>query len=157
MFFNQKTIHRIYEDGGSYNLAFFLPQILYCFIIAYFLSTIIKYIFLSERNIIEIKKEKIYENATNKVKKVKRKIVIKYIIFFIASIIFIVLFWYYLSSFGAVYKNSQFYLIKNTFISFMVGLLYPFIINFLPGILRYISLNNKIMILYKISKFCQYL
>ena len=106
---------------------------------------------------IEIKKQKIYENATNKVKKVKRKIVIKYIIFFISSIIFIVLFWYYLSSFGAVYKNSQFYLIKNTFISFTLSLLYPFIINFLPGILRYISLNNKKMILYKISQFCQYL
>ena len=29
LFFNQKTIHQIYEDGGSYNFVYFLPQILY--------------------------------------------------------------------------------------------------------------------------------
>ena len=157
LFFNQSTIHQIYEDGGSYNLAYFLPQILYSFIIAHILSSIIKFVFLSERNIIEIKKQNLFESAKSKVRKVKRKIVIKYIIFFVAGIAFIVLFWYYLSSFGAVYRNSQVYLIKNTFISFLAGLLYPFIINILPGILRIISLNKKKKIMFKISKFFQYL
>ena len=49
----------------------------------------------------------------------------------------------YLSSFGAVYQNSQFYLIKNILISFGFSLGYLFVINILPGILRIYSLKKK--------------
>ena len=160
LFFNENTIHKIYEDGGSYNLMYLLPHILYSFVISHIFSTIIKYAFLSERSVIEIKKEKNLQDAKNKVEKVKRNIVIKYIIFFVAGILFLVFFWYYLSSFGAVYQNSQFYLIKNTFISYAVSLIYPFIINILPAIFRNCSLNDKNQnkeILFKISKFLQYI
>jgi hypothetical protein len=160
LFFNENTIHKIYEDGGSYNLMYLLPHILYSFVISHIFSTIIKYAFLSERSVIEIKKEKNLQDAKNKVEKVKRNIVIKYIIFFVSGILFLVFFWYYLSSFGAVYQNSQFYLIKNTFISYAVSLIYPFIINILPAIFRNCSLNDKNQnkeILFKISKFLQYI
>ena len=158
MFFNQKTIHQIYEDGGSYNLAYFLPQILYSFIIAHILSSIIKFVFLSERNIIEIKKQNLFESAKSKVRKVKRKIVIKYIIFFVAGILFLIFFWYYLSSFGAVYQNSQIYLIKNVLISFGLSFLFPFIFYIIPPILRMISLKSRQMEkIYIISKIIQFL
>ena len=106
------------------------------------------------------KKREKFTRCKIKVEKVKRNIVIKYIIFFVAGILFLVLFWYYLSSFGAVYQNSQFYLIKNTFISYAVSLIYPFIINILPAIFRNCSLNDKNQnkeILFKISKFLQYI
>ena len=159
-FFNKETIHQIYEDGGSYNFLYFLPQILLSFIISYFFSSIIKYIFVSEKNIIEIKKEQNLQKAKNKGKKVKRIIIIKYIIFFVVGIVFLLFFWYYLSSFCAVYQNSQIILIKNAFISFAVSLIYPFIINILPGIVRICSLNDKKKKrenLYKISKFLQIL
>ena len=99
------------------------------------------------------------EEAKNKVDKVKRGLIIKYITFFVTGILFLILFWYYLSSFCAVYKNSQVILIKNTFLSFLVSLLYPFIINILPGIFRIPSLgnNNDKELFYKISKFIQLL
>ena len=159
LFFNDSTIHKIYEDGGSYNIVYFLPQIIYSFIISHFFSTVLKYIFVSERSIVEIKKEPLLEEAKNKVDKVKRGLIIKYITFFVTGILFLILFWYYLSSFCAVYKNSQVILIKNTFLSFLVSLLYPFIINILPGIFRIPSLgnNNDKELFYKISKFIQLL
>ena len=182
LFFNEATIHKIYEDEGSYNFGYLLPQILYSFVISHifttiikfaFLSqilysfvishiftTIIKFAFLSERNIMEIKREKVLQNAKEKVEKVKRNIIIKYIIFFVAGILFLIFFWYYLSSFGAVYQNSQIYLIKNTFISLAVGLLYPFIINIIPATLRICSLNDKNQnkeMLFKISKYLQFI
>ena len=34
LFFNKKTIHQIYKDKGEYNLIYFLPQIIYSFIIS---------------------------------------------------------------------------------------------------------------------------
>ena len=80
---------------------------------------------------------------------------IKYILYFPIGFIILVFLWYYLSSFGAVYQNTQVYLIKNTIISFCLSFLYPFAINLLPGILRNYALNDKNKkkeFLYEISK-----
>ena len=69
---------------------------------------------------------------------------------------FLLLFWFYLSSFCAVYQNTQIFLIINTFISMMISFLYPMIINFLPAFLRNFSLksnNNNSM--YKASQIIQ--
>ena len=57
-------------------------------------------------------------------------------IFFILNFILLVLFWYYLTCFNAIYENTQVYLIENTFISFAFSLFYPFVINLLPMIIR---------------------
>ena len=148
------------QDGGDYNFSYFLKPIILSFIFAHFLSLIIKYIFLSERNLLEIKKEKKLDKSIEKIDKVKRIIIIKYIIFFVVGVLLLIFFWYYLSSFGAVYHNSQKYLLKNTIFSFIISLLYPFIINLLPGIFRVNSLkdtNKSKECLYKISKLIQFI
>ena len=158
LFFDEKTIHKIYEDKGIYNFIYLAPYILYSFIISHTLSVIIKYIFLSDRNLYEIKSQKTYRKANNKVSKVKRCLIIKYICFFVLSYIFLSFFWYYLSSFGAVYQNTQIYVIENTFISFVFSFIYPFPINTIPALLRIYSLKESNRELcYKISKYIQYI
>ena len=156
-FFNDSTIHQIYKDKGAYNLSYFMPQIIYSFIISYFIMLLIKYSSLSQRNLIEVKNEDNIDKAKDKVTKTKRCLIIKYILFYIFSFIYLTLFWYYLSSFCAVYQNSQVYLIINTFISFGLYLLYPFIYNLLPCFIRIYSLkkNIKNVCIFKISKFLQ--
>ena len=60
--------------------------------------------------------------------------------------------------FGAIYRNTQFHLLIDTLISFGLSLLYPFIINLLPGLFRIPSLSNhknKKECLYKFSKILQ--
>ena len=158
LFFDEPTIHNIYEEQGFYNFIYLVPHIFYSFTISQILNTIIKYIFLSERNICKIKNEKKIQKIYDIIDKVKKCLVIKYIYFFCLGLIFLLFFWYYLSSFGAVYQNTQIYLIKNTIISFGVSLIYPFIINIIPSILRIYALkrNNK-ECLYKASKFIQYI
>ena len=80
------------------------------------------------------------------------------IIFFIISFLFLLFFWYYLGCFGAVYKNTQIYLLKDTLINFGFSLIYPFILNLFPGILRIPSLKNKNKeIIYKISLYIQFI
>ena len=74
---------------------------------------------------------------------VKRKLCLKCIIFFISGLMFLVFFWMLLSSFGAVYQNTQIFILKNTLISFAIDLLYPFIFNIFPGLFRIYSLNSK--------------
>ena len=83
---------------------------------------------------------------------------IKFTIFFILNFIMLILFWYYLTCFNAIYRNTQVYLIENTCISFGISFFYPFIINILPMIIRISSINslkkNK-RYKYKISQFLQ--
>ena len=154
-FFNYTIIHKIYENGGDYNLS---PQIIYSFIISYYINNIIKYLTLSEKNLLELKQEKTIKSAKDKVSKVERCLIIKNIIYFVFSFVFFLFFWYYLSSFCAVYQNSQKHLIINTFISFLLGLIIPFVINLVPVVLRRYSLNlNNRECIYKFSKILQIL
>ena len=119
---------------------------------------LIKYVALSERNLEEIRNEKTVYKANNKIDKIKRCLFIKYICFYIIGLAFLLFCWYYLSSFGAVFQNTQKYLIENTLISLGMSFLYPFFINLFPGILRNISLkdHNKSCMM-KASKIIQYI
>ena len=45
--------------------------------------------------------------------------------------------------FGAVYPNTQLYLLKDTLLSFAGTLIKPFLINLLPGFFRIPVLTNR--------------
>ena len=155
-FFNDKVIHKIYKDEGNYNLIYFIPFIFYSFIISHFIYVLIKYFSLSESNICEINYISNNKKSDGVVQKIKRCIIIKYILFYTLSIIFLSFFWYSLSSFSAVFQNTQKYLIMNTMISFCFSLIYPFIINLIPSFLRLYSLQNpKRECIYKINRYVQ--
>ena len=159
-FFDDKTIHKIYTDKGKYNFSFFIPKIFISFACSYIISLIIKYLFLSERNLLNIKKQTSIQEAEEIAQKEKKNITIKYFIFFILGISFEFFFWYLLSSFGAVYKNTQIIIFENTLICFTIALIYPFFINIFPSILRIHSLNTTMQkneFMYKLSKILQLL
>jgi len=154
-FFDEKVIHKIYKEEGIYNFIYLIPFILYSFIISHFIFIIVKYFSLSEKNICEVRYICI-RKSDNSIYKVKRCITIKYICFYILGLLFLLLFWLSLASFGAVYQNTQVFLIKNTLISFVFSLIYPFIINFIPCFFRIYSLkkSNRECI-YKINNIIQ--
>ena len=154
-FFNDTTIHMIYINKGSYNFKYFLPKIIYSLLIASIIIVIIKRLSSTQQNILEIKNEKNRYKLKGKVLIVLKCIIIKFICFFVFSIFFLILFWYYLSSFCAVYKNTQKILIKNTLISYFISLIYPFIFWILPGIFRIPALKGAGECFYKISQILQ--
>ena len=159
-FFDDDMLHKIYELGGKYDFMYFIPKIAISFGISYVISTIIRIIFLSERNIIRIRMQPILSIAYDISNKEKRNLVIKYTIFFILGLIFLVFFWMLLSSFGAVYQNTQMFIFKNALISFAISLVYPIFIIIFPCIFRILSLNSETknnVGMYKISKFLQIL
>ena len=158
LFYTDSTMHEIYEESGKFNFIYHIPQILYSTIISSSINIIIKTLSLSEKNILEIKKEKKINDLKNKIIKVLKCLKIKFTFFFILSFIFLVLFWYYLSCFCAVYKNTQIHLLKDTLLSFCLSLLYPFGLNLIPGFFRIPSLkdvNKNKICLYRISKIIQ--
>ena len=153
LFFNDSAIHTIYEDKGSFNFIYQIPQIIYSTLIISLINAIINYFGLIEKNILSLKEK---TDSIKAKSKLLDNLVFKFIIFFFILYSFSLLFWYYLSCLCAVYKNSQIHFLKNTLISFGLSLIYPLGINLLPGIFRIASLKSKNrMCMYQISKFFQ--
>ena len=158
LFFTDNTMHKIYEDHGQFNFIFLIPQILYSTIISSFITIIIKYLSLSEKNIIDIKNIKTYKESIDKADNLKKCLFKKFIVYFILCFLLLDLFWYYLTLFCAVYKNTQIYLIKDTMISFGTSMIYPFGLYLLPCFFRLPALKGNKKnhnILYNISKIIQ--
>ena len=152
-------MHQIYEDKGKYNFEYQLPKILYSALFSsLILRIILQTLVVTDKDIIQVKLQQTKEMAI-KMKKEKLKCMkIKFSIFFILNFILLGLFWYYLTAFNAIYKNTQIYLIENTFISFSFSLFYPFIINIFPMIIRMCSLhssNKDQKYFYKVSQIIQ--
>ena len=135
-FFSDKTMNKINEDKGAFDILFQIPQILYSSLISSVINIILKQLSLSERQILSIKQEKNFKVAQKKSNQIRKYIKIKLAIFFIFSLLLIFFFWYFISSFCAVYKNTQMILIKDTLISFGLSMLYPFGLNLIPGMFR---------------------
>ena len=129
-------MNKINEDNGEYNFLFQIPQILYSTLVSSVINMILKTLSLSEKQILMIKSEKDYLISQMKSNKIKTCLKIKLISFFILSFILMIFFWYFISSFCAVYKNTQIILIEDTLVSFALSMIYPFGLNLLPGIFR---------------------
>ena len=159
LFFNDSNMHQIYKDEGKYNIGYQLPFIfLSTFLSIVILRMILILLVLTDKNIFEIKCQETLQKANILKKTTLRNILIKFTIFFVLNLLILISFWYYLTCWNAVYENTQIYLIKNTLISFAISLIYPFIINIIPVILRQQSLKQKKKkYLYDVSKIAQLL
>jgi hypothetical protein len=73
--------------------------------------------------------------------KKKKCLKIKFILFFVLSFLILLFFWYYISCFCFVYKNTQIHVLNDSLISFVFSMIYPFVLCFLPGIFRIPSLR----------------
>ena len=150
-FFSDESMHKVYINNGAFNIILQIPQILYSTLVSSVINLILKSLSLSQKNILAIKKAKNRQIAMKKAKREKHFLQKKFIIFFILSFFLILFFWYFISCFCAVYKNTQTILIKDTLFSFGLSMLYPIGLNLLPGILRIPSLKSK-----KKDKKCMY-
>ena len=97
-------------------------------------------------------------NVDEESQKLSKKIFIKFTFFYMISFIILIFFWFYLSCFCIVYKNTQIYLIKDTLIGFGTSFITPFHICLLPGLFRIPALKSKNKkYLYGLSKLIQML
>ena len=158
LFFSDKTMHQIYEDEGSFNFVYQLPQIAYSSLISSIINILLKILALSQGLILDFKRQKEKKDLEKREKALDDKLKFKFILYFLLNTILLLFFWYYISMFCAIYVNTQLHLIKDTLISFGLSLFYPFGINLIAGIFRIPSLSNtknKRSYLYNLSKFIQ--
>ena len=143
LFFDESNLHQIYEDKGKFNMSYQTPTIIISAIISTLvLRLILQFLVLTDKDILAVKNQQTKELAINMKMNKLKYMKIKFTFFFLLNFILLALFWYYLTCFNAVYKNTQIYLIENTFISFGLSLFYPFIINIFPTMIRMCSIHS---------------
>ena len=152
IFFFDSSMHKIYMDYGKYDFIQQIPQIIYSSIVSLVIEMLIGILSYTDKNIYEIRQ--IEEYNKEKIKKIIKTMKIKLIVFFVITFIFFAFYWYLISSFCAVYNNTQIIYLKDFITSFCLGLLYPFLIQLCFAFLRIFSLrkNNKFRSL--LYKFC---
>ena len=143
LFFNDTIMIKIYSDGGSFDFIYNIPQILYSSLVSGFINNIIKTLALSSSNIIQLKLKRKDYFKEGKAKEVFITLKIKFVLFFIACFLLLIVYWIYLACFCAVYKNTQLHLIKDTVISFCAEMIYPFGICLIPGFFRFYAIKAK--------------
>ena len=142
LFFNDPTLHQIYVDRGQYNFFYQLKFSILSILFSLLITNLIACFAIFEDKIAEMTKT-ITSETKKKINDYIDSLKCKFVIFFTFMLLFLLLFWFYLSSFCAIFKNSQKPLIIDTIISLGISLIYPFIIVIIPCTMRYCALRAK--------------
>ena len=155
-FFSDESMHKMYETGGEYDFVGQFAQMVYSTIISQILQIFINYLTMSDIHYYQLKELKKDNNINNKKAiSIIKCIKIKIIAYFASTLLIFLFFWYTVSAFCAVYVNTQGIFVGDSYMSFLMGLLYPFVLYLIPTALRIISLRAKnkknMKILYSLS------
>ena len=101
------------------------------------------YLALTNDAILNFKNDNSVININKRKKELLKLLIIKFTLYFLISFLFLLFFWYYISIFDVIYKNTQIHLLKDTLMSIRLSLILPFSIYLLPGIFRIPSLSSK--------------
>lgn len=156
-FYTNKSMKLNYSKAMD-DLSYFWDSIdntVYSSILSNALLIMLKLICLTNNDIRKLKKLPDVNFAQKQAESILRSIKIRVIIYYILSFIFLIIFGYYILCFCSVFENTQIELVRSTFTSWLISLLYPFIVCFITSIVRDIS--RKCKCFYGIKKILQLL
>ena len=143
IFFTDESMHKIYTNYGKYDFIQQIPQIIYSTALSQVLELILCYLSLTDKHLYQIKELENTQKNMGNIFRILRCIKIKLMGFYLFTFIFFAFYWYLITAFCAVYQNTQIIFIKDSISSFLVGLLYPFILYIFPALLRIIALCDR--------------
>ena len=152
IFFFDKVINDIYDDRGEYSLKLQILNIFISSILFSFTIILIRFIITSHKKLIKLKNMDIYEEAQKESFSIHNCLIITYIIYYIVGMILLIFFWYFITSFGAIFHYTQNHCFLNAFISFCFSMIYPFIYCLIPALFRYLALKKNYEKLYCFSQ-----
>ena len=144
VFFSDDSMHKLYVNYGKYNFIQQIPQIIYSTIISQVIEVFLCYLSLTDKHFYQIKEVTNLKKNKEIIFKILKCVRLKLLGFFSFTLILFAFYWYFISAFCAVYQNTQTSFIKDSFSSFLTGLLYPFILYLFPAVLRLIALKDAI-------------
>ena len=142
LFFVHESMHKKYTLGEDFTFVQKIPQLLLTLIVTKLLEVLLCFLSLTDNHFYQIKNLSNFKKEKKAIKTIFQCIKKKLICFFILTFFLLAFYWYFISSFCAVYKNTQKVFLKDTIISFMTSLLDPFIIYGFTTLLRFVSLSK---------------
>ena len=142
LFFNDDIMNKVYESKGRFDIIHHYQIIIFSSLISMFLGAFIQMLGFSSDALIDFKKNEETNNVKERGEKLIKKFKIKFALYFILIYILLFCFWYYVSMFGAIYKNTQYLLLEDTSIGFGLSLFLPFVIYLIPGLFRIPALSD---------------
>jgi len=143
-FFSDESMHNIYQSGGKYNFIEQIFELIISTIVSQTLQIFLNYLTMTDIDYYRIKGLNKNNMKKETIFSIIRCSKCKIIIFYIFTFILFLFYWYVVSSFCAVYENTQIIFITNSIASFAMGLIYPFILYIIPTGLRLLALSSKI-------------
>ena len=135
-------MHKMFLDYGKYNFIQQVPQIIYSTIISKLIETIVCFLSLTDKHYYQAKN---FKNVSkNFVMGILKCIKIKIAFFFLFSSLMFIFYWYIITCFCSVYKNTQIAFIKDSLLSCLLGFLIPFVIYLFPSFLLTIVLKTNL-------------
>lgn len=139
------NVSKSFTSKGNINFVYNLPKILYSFLSCYFIKILfnglasISFVYSSFSN-------KRKSNSEYNKRTMMNHLKMRLYLFFILKLIFLIVFWYYVSAFCAVYPNIQMTWIICSATSFIIQMLFPFCLA------CFLSLGLLMTIKYKVIK-----
>ena len=154
--FADKSIHQLYLTGVKYDLSQRLLQIILSVIITHVMELILCFLSMTDRYIYEIKALPKERTSTDSVFIIMKRMRIRLVAFYVSIFFITIFYWYFISAFCAVYRNTQGIFLIDWVLSFILFIIDPFIVYALIALLRIIALKNilkkKIKCLYTLSR-----
>ena len=158
-FFTNKSIKLTYIKNMDDISTFWsnIDNTVYSSILANAILIILKLICLTHNSVRVLRKIKDVNFAKEQSVCVLRCIKVRIVIYYILSFVFLIVFGFYVLSFCAIFENTQIELVKSTFTSWLISLLYPFIICFITSLIRKAAFKCKSKCLHNIKRIMQFL
>ena len=158
LFFVHESMHKKYTTGEDFTFVQKIPQLLFTLLVSHAIEVLLCFLCMTDVHVYEIKALPVNDrNNGEKIMNILDKIRRKLVAFFVVTFLLGLFYWYFISAFCAVYQNTQKIFIRDTFISFAISLIDPFIIYGITCLLRLVSLtlccrkNCCGKVIYKIS------
>ena len=152
LFFSDSIMRKIYIYKGNPSAAVHVLNIVLSSLCSSIAMIIVRFVCLNEREIHNALREKNRDERKKLADRARKIATIKLYIFFAVAGLLMLLCWYYVAAFCAVFKNSQKNYLINFVVCFIICNLWPVVTSFIPTGLRKYSLNNYNETLYKVSQ-----
>ena len=154
--FDEYYINKRYEVDGSTGFLYViqneLPKCIYASLAAMIVTVLMNYLSNSKKRFDTLmNKETDYKKFLIESKKIIKSMREKLIAFFIITVVLMGFFWYYVSTFCAVYQKTQIAWIEGSIITLFFCLILYSLLYFIVTVMRYIGLRCHVSFLYTLS------
>jgi nitrate reductase NapE component len=158
-FFTNESITLDYLKSADNFSSFWrhIDNTLYSSLLSSFLLILLKLLCLTHNSVRQLRKIRDVNEAQQKSNCILLCVKIRIAIYYVLSFAFLIIFGFYVLCFCAVFENTQITLIKSTFTSWLISLLYPFIICLITSLVRKASFSCNSKFLYGVKKIMQFL